>query len=554
MTASPTSTQQQRDVGFDSSCSLRTNWTRLLKQSKDVASQSSQSVFESLVADWAKLQQAIDSANLYSTENETVAEIATDVLPYLTAQFHAADLQFNQRNIDQRLDSILSAILQLQKFMRLMSQFELLDKQDEQQWNQLQHQFSDRLNQLQLSTPQARLVQQAIAQSLQAVRSANDDEFNAATVALPPSPTSRRASKIARYKRDKELSTRIEQIQSQIDKQQKQQNNQSRINASNNNNNQQQQERNQESDQIDSTVDDELHRELSMLQMQQSISASINHIANAMQEIEFLQHRATQQQQHRSQPSHQAAIQHSRQQGVQFSSSNQPPHKPSVFKLTPDTVKQPIPQHMSQYLQRLPQSAANDNASAAAASRLRSGEPRTSVSSQRLIASVPQSSGPSTADSQLAQQLFDQSLLRSSGPGARAQYPNSIDALTVNLQHQLSTSSRLREKVFRTPNPATMTVDEWAVNEQAEGRLPTPEIQSTAQLLYDQRRATHVQSTIQRSYGDEQQALSEDEADHRLNEDDSRKGETQRDAKTLEEREWDNWKDEHEKGIGNRMK
>ena len=109
-----------------------------------------------------------------------------------------------------------------------------------------------------------------------------------------------------------------------------------------------------------------------------------------------------------------------------------------------------------------------------------------------------------------------------------------------------------REDVFRVVNGPTMSVEEWAEREMREGRLPTPQ--------QPWRAATREQ----RGYvgtGDGQDGSGggggggagaggeeEDDVGQVGGEGDERRA----DAKREEEREWDNWKDDHERGAGNR--
>lgn len=84
------------------------------------------------------------------------------------------------------------------------------------------------------------------------------------------------------------------------------------------------------------------------------------------------------------------------------------------------------------------------------------------------------------------------------------------------------------EEVFRDPNPCTKTLDEWVDEEQAAGRLPTPE--------------DHRPPAGPRRYVHE-------------NDDEGYEGdlnEEEEDAKTMKDSEWDDYCDENEKGIGNR--
>ena len=104
-----------------------------------------------------------------------------------------------------------------------------------------------------------------------------------------------------------------------------------------------------------------------------------------------------------------------------------------------------------------------------------------------------------------------------------------------------------REDVFRVVNGPTMSVEEWAEQEMREGRLPTPQ------------QSWRAASREERGYvgtGDRENGTGgaggeeEDDVGERGGESD----EQRLDAKRAEEREWDNWKDDHERGAGNRKR
>jgi len=102
-----------------------------------------------------------------------------------------------------------------------------------------------------------------------------------------------------------------------------------------------------------------------------------------------------------------------------------------------------------------------------------------------------------------------------------------------------------REDVFRVVNGPTMSVEEWAEQEMAAGRLPTPQ--------QPWRAATREE----RGYvgaGDREEAGGGGEDEEQVGERGSESDERRLDVKRVEEREWDNWKDDHERGAGNRKR
>ena len=104
-----------------------------------------------------------------------------------------------------------------------------------------------------------------------------------------------------------------------------------------------------------------------------------------------------------------------------------------------------------------------------------------------------------------------------------------------------------REDVFRVANGPTMSVEEWAEQEMREGRLPTPQ-QPWRMATREERGYV---GTGDRENGDDGGGAEEgDDVGERGGESDEQRV----DAKRVEEREWDNWKDDHERGAGNRKR
>lgn len=89
--------------------------------------------------------------------------------------------------------------------------------------------------------------------------------------------------------------------------------------------------------------------------------------------------------------------------------------------------------------------------------------------------------------------------------------------------------------VFRDPNPALLTVEQWQAQQVAKGLMPAPESpRARARRLAEEK---------------ERQERAEDGAGGEERE----PTEAEQDAETLRQRNWDNWKDEHERGAGNKL-
>lgn len=126
-------------------------------------------------------------------------------------------------------------------------------------------------------------------------------------------------------------------------------------------------------------------------------------------------------------------------------------------------------------------------------------------------------------------------------------------AATVNGSGVVTTLNGLmgrgrREDVFRVVNGATMSVEEWAEQEMAAGRLPTPQ-QPWRAVTREERRYVGTGDRDDRGGG----SGGGEEDDEGVGEVGGESDERRLDAKRGEERDWDNWKDDHERGAGNRQ-
>eukprot|EP00457_Paulinella_chromatophora_P003713 gb/GEZN01003721.1/.p1 GENE.gb/GEZN01003721.1/~~gb/GEZN01003721.1/.p1 ORF type:complete len:495 (+),score=73.80 gb/GEZN01003721.1/:574-2058(+) len=94
----------------------------------------------------------------------------------------------------------------------------------------------------------------------------------------------------------------------------------------------------------------------------------------------------------------------------------------------------------------------------------------------------------------------------------------------------------VRSQVFREPNPSSLTLTQWADLEIRDGRLPGPDDQPVAPPQIDRRKIASATAALS---SDEEE---DEEMDDQLSE-----------RATYKARDWDNWKDDHEKGAGNKL-
>lgn len=112
-------------------------------------------------------------------------------------------------------------------------------------------------------------------------------------------------------------------------------------------------------------------------------------------------------------------------------------------------------------------------------------------------------------------------------------------AVGSTVEGRIAAMKPAREDIFRNANPATMTLDELVEREQRMGILPTPRSAAAESVIYSCCVVSTEAKESKRPAGTE--ALSDDEEEE---------SEAASDAKTLKDRNWDNWKDDHEKGAG----
>jgi len=96
-----------------------------------------------------------------------------------------------------------------------------------------------------------------------------------------------------------------------------------------------------------------------------------------------------------------------------------------------------------------------------------------------------------------------------------------------------------RTQVFRDSNPYLMELDDWARMKQAEGYLPGERDVELARKRREEEEARR-QRLEDGEESDEEQRKTQREI------------EEEEEKAQREAREWDNWKDDHEKGAGNR--
>jgi len=123
--------------------------------------------------------------------------------------------------------------------------------------------------------------------------------------------------------------------------------------------------------------------------------------------------------------------------------------------------------------------------------------------------------------------------------------------------HELK--AKARDTVFRESNPPTIGLEQWAELMQEHGQLPTPERSAQAITEAKKSRKKEKREATKKGRVTKVKYFSGDMAAQALSDEDESSDdevdltEEQLDKQTKEKREWDNWKDDHERGSGNRL-
>jgi len=122
--------------------------------------------------------------------------------------------------------------------------------------------------------------------------------------------------------------------------------------------------------------------------------------------------------------------------------------------------------------------------------------------------------------------------------------------------HELK--AKARETVFRESNPPVIGLEEWAELMQEHNQLPTPE--QSAQTIAESKknRKKEKREAAKKGHVTRVKVFNGDMAPEALSDEDESTDdedeptEEESDQQTKKAREWENWKDDHERGAGNR--
>lgn len=431
------------------------------------------------------LHTLVTSANLYSG-NEQLSDLSTPSLKYLLLPYHCAELLLSMPGIERRLVYVQQALALLSSFLHQTMAVGVMDAQEQVMYKRLVKQHSSKTG----------------SSSSSSSGSGSGAASGAGGARIDPSV--QRAEKIAKFKKEKELEEKL----AVLDKRREVRRGKRAGSG-------------EAEEEEDADEDEESEREYTLLALHQAISKSLDHIHYSMQELEFLQMRAKQQE---AAGPGAGGGQQQQQQRLQQQQQSGGGHKPNVYTIrSAADLSKPIPASMAQYLQPVPGAAAAQQSAAVSAAH-------------------------ATAAAINAQQGGG----GGAGGAAGSASARTVGSLATSLQSQLDTRANARAAVFRDSNPATIGIEEWAEQQIRDGHMPGPAppvsraMDPEARKRYIERRSAEMVAEEMGGGG-----AGEDEVEHELG---GERGMEAAEAKQAKDRHWDNWKDAHEKGAGNKMK
>jgi immunoglobulin-binding protein 1 len=434
-----------------------------------------------LVEQITSLAERVRQAELFSA-NEDADDLSTTSLKYLLVPYYAGQVESSfPCGLGERLAHLTRGVDHFAEFGRRLGEYKLGEKSE--------------LIQLALHTRDFRAKLAATAASSSSSSSA------IAARPRPVDPNAARTAKIARYKREKELSQQLEAMQStrraRISAQGK-------TGAPNNTIGSSADALDEEA--LDAAGDDADVRAFYQLLFQSSLLSAVDGVKGALDEVDILLH-------HRDvelrKPKDQqlANMNDTERQRVMMQGDPKAGQKPVMYKMTPESLNQPIPAHMQHLLQGVVPPQAQQQLTAASAAA--------------AVAAATSSIAPST--------------------------------ITSNIDSLIASRSNARGEVFKLTNQPTMSIEQWAEGEIAAGRMagpndnPQPRGPDPRRIVsaHDREVAAELQEAFQRTNLEDEVGLGHE---------DGAAGAAQDEIKTMKDREWDNWKDDHQKGVGNSMK
>ena len=458
------------------------------------------------------LQKRIESAGFFSSNESSPDDLSTASMKFLLVPYFIGQVESAfPCAIEQRLTHVLAAARAFDEFMKRLESYGLLEKQE------MEAQNFDAAN-------------REVIKKLTASPAAASSSSASSRPPMPSSfaplgpggkrldPNAARTAKMARHRLEKDLSAQLQSLQiaraNSFRTKKDQSKNNNFISASHSSGAGDGDD--VEDEALDAGSDEADVRAFYILLLQKCVMSCVDATRSAAEEADILVHYRDVEARKPKQLqlgylAEEEARARAAGQGAHTRPSDGP--KPVMYKMTPDSLNQPIPAHMKHLLQGVPQPGGT--ASAAPGS----------------VSSASSSSSSTVAY-------------------AAAPIPSSISS---EMNRLISSRMPARETVFALTNQPTYSIEQWADMEIAAGRMPGPNSNPQPRAP-DSRR---IRSQADRDTAEEMVAAYNATADpdsEELGHEDGAAGMEKAELKQLKDREWDNWKDEHQKGAGNTMK
>jgi len=493
--------------------------------------QRSESNTNSLIRSLTRLEQRVESTALFSSNEESLDELPTSSIKFLLVPAYLSSaLSSAPCGMASRLKNVEAAVHAARQFVSRAQQYGIVGSKagqrsdtdaaavvdDVTQFNALYKEFMNKL-----TAPSS-------------VASSSSFSSSPARPPLPSTvtlvgaggrkldPASQRQAKIARFKREKELASQIESYRlkrrgggaggsasSKSDDR--------RIGSSSSASLD-----DEEAEELaDAQSDEESLRKFYTLLIRSHVASAVDMLRSSVEEVDLLKY-------FRDIESQKTPMQRQKEEeearrrsapGGTVGSIGTPAGKPVMFKMTPESLNQPIPDHMKHLLHSIPRPSPPPASAVAAA-----GPPSSSASAS----AVP------------------------------------VSSISSNIDSLIASRAQSRDQVFRLTNQPTYSIEQWAEKEIAEGRMPGPQPVAHAKQWdgkrilsaeeRDQLEQQFAQRDAQARKNQRGGADTDNETDKGVGHEDGEVGRLLDEAKTYKDRDWDNWKDDHQKGVGNSMK
>lgn len=458
------------------------DYQKLIGSSSSSSSSSAPPITHAaLLTNFQRIQARVRNLQLISP-NEELDDISVSSLRFIAVPYYIAEILINQPGgMGERLSRITYAMANIQMFIKDMQKYKIISKQDDLSWKRSKQEWDE-------STSSSSL------------------PANGMTPAARVNPAQLREEKIARFKKEKELTEKLKFYEDKKQKLRQERSDKKKkgfILSNANEANTQGEDDTAHTDEGESetghSLPEEEERELLLLQFNSYILKILDHTKYLAQEVPMLKFAAQRQREQEEKERQMKSLSESERQKLREEEQRRKEKdlasipKPIMYQMTSSAqLNQPIPANFQKYMQPLP-------------------------TVQTFTPQQPSSSSSSSSS-------------------------HKVSTIDTNVNALIASRLPDRNVVFRDANPALYTPEQWMEMQIAQGLVPMPEKQVVKSV--DPRR---IRSRPNEQTQPDTEEVPADELD----------GERAREAEEKarqKDANWDNWKDDNEKGAGNKMK